>query len=127
MVRELTSQDVEAYVTVRRAALLESPLAFAASLDDDIASSPEAVREQLRCTSDSAILGAFRPELVGTVGIYRDRHVKSSHKAHIWGMYVVPGYRRQGIGTELLQAILLHARKLQGILWVYLTVSSASP
>ena len=127
MVRELTIQDAKAYVVVRREALLESPFAFASSPDDDIVSSPEAVCEQLRRTPDSTIFGAFRPDLIGTVGIYRNRHVKSSHKAHIWGMYVVPGHRRLGIGSELLQAILNHARKLQGVSWVYLGVSSTAP
>jgi ribosomal protein S18 acetylase RimI-like enzyme len=127
MVRELTIQDAEAYVAVRRKALIESPFAFASSPDDDIVSSTEAVCEQLRRTPDSTILGAFRPNLIGTVGIYRNRHTKSSHKAHIWGMYVVPGHRRQGIGSELLQGALSHARKLQGVSWVYLSVSSAAP
>ena len=78
MVRELTIQDAKAYVMVRREALLESPFAFASSPDDDIVSSPEAVCEQLRRTPDSTIFGAFRPDLIGTVGIYRNRHVKSS-------------------------------------------------
>ena len=127
MVRELTTDDAEAYVALRRTALLESPLSFASSIDDDFVSSPEAVCDQLRRTPDSTIFGAFRPDLVGTVGIYRNRHVKSSHKAHIWGMYVGPSHRRQGIGFELLQAALTHARELQGVSWVYLSVSSASP
>jgi GNAT superfamily N-acetyltransferase len=42
-------------------------------------------------------------------------------------MYVVPGYRRLGIGSDLLQAILSHARNLQGVSWPYLSVSSAAP
>lgn len=127
MVRELTIQDAEAYVAVRREALLDSPFAFASSPDDDFMSSPEAVGEQLRRKLDSTIYGAFRPDLVGTVGMYRNRHVKSSHKAHIWGMYVTPSHRRPGVGSDLLQAILRHARNLQGVSWVYLSVSSAAP
>ena len=127
MVRELTIQDAEVYVAVRRESLLESPFAFASSPDDDIMSSPEAVCEQLHRTPESTIYGAFRPALVGTVGMYRNRHVKYSHKAHIWGMYVVPGYRRLGVGSELLQAVLSHARKLRGVSWVYLSVSSTAP
>jgi len=127
MLRELTNEDVETYVAVRHAALLESPFAFASSPNDDIVSSSDAVREQLRRTPDSTIFGAFRPALVGIVGIYRNRHAKSSHKAHIWGMYVVPEYRRKGIGVELFQAVLRHAQSLPGVSWVYLSVSSASP
>ena len=126
MIRELRDQDAEAYVEHRRAALTESPLAFASSPSDDIVSSPEAVRDQLRRSPESVILGAFSPDLVGAVGLYRDRHVKSSHKALLWGMYVAPDHRRRGLGSELLQAALGHARALQGVKWVHLSVSSAS-
>lgn len=127
MIRELRDGDIEAYVELRREALRASPLAFAASPDDDLVSSVEAVREQLRHAPESTILGAFRPGLVGAVGLYRDRHVKSSHKMHLWGMYVDPGHRRQGVGTELLEAALRHAAALPGVSWVHLAVSSAAP
>jgi RimJ/RimL family protein N-acetyltransferase len=126
MIRELNDEDAEAYVTLRREALLESPLAFASSPADDLAVSPEAVREQLRRAPASIIIGAFRPQIVGAVGLYRDRHLKSSHKAHIWGMYVTPSHRRQGIAAELLTATISHARSLPGVSWVHLTVSSAA-
>ena len=61
------------------------------------------------------------------MGIYRDRHLKARHKAHVWGMYVVPDHRRQGVGVALLEAILHHARMLRGVTWVHLSVSSAAP
>lgn len=126
-VRELRVEDAEAYVALRHLALTESPLSFASSVEDDFVSSHEAVREQLRRTPESTIYGAFESELVGALGIFRNRHIKSSHKAHVWGMYVVPSHRRQGIGTELLRAVLDHTRTLQGVTWVYLSVSSAAP
>lgn len=127
MIRELTSEDAQAYVTLRRAALQEVPLAFASSPQDDFVQSADVVCAQLRDTPNATIFGAFQPKLVGAVGIYRDRHLKSSHKAHIWGMYVVPDYRRQGIALEMIQAILRHATTIHGVSWVYLSVSSASP
>ncbi len=70
---------------------------------------------------------AFQPDLIGTVGLYRDRHVKASHKVHIWGMYVMPFHRRQGVAADLLQAALGHARSLPGVSWVHLGVTSAAP
>jgi len=126
-IRHLHDQDAGTYAELRREALLESPLSFASSPADDLVSSPEAVRDQLRRSPESVILGAFRPGLVGTVGLYRDRHLKASHKAYLWGMYVAPGHRRQGIARELLQAALGHARALRGVSWVHLSVSSAAP
>jgi len=127
MIRELSEQDAEAYVELRREALLEAPLAFASSPADDFVSTPEVVREQLRRAPESVIIGAFREHLVGAVGLYRDRHLKSSHKAHLCGMYVTPSHRGHGIASELLAAALRHAGALPGVSWVHLTVSSAAP
>ncbi|HYG61226.1 MAG TPA: GNAT family protein [Thermoanaerobaculia bacterium] len=126
MVQELQDRDVEAYVQLRRQALLDSPLAFAAAPGDDFVSSPDRVRQQLRTGAAWVIFGAFRPDLVGAVGLFRGRYPKASHKAHLWGMYVEPGHRGQGIGAELLGAVIRHARELPGVTWVHLGVTSAA-
>jgi ribosomal protein S18 acetylase RimI-like enzyme len=73
------------------------------------------------------VLGAFEPELIGAVGLYRDPHLKASYKVHIWGMYVAPAYRSQGIARGLLDAAIAHAAKLSGVEWIHLGVSSAAP
>jgi ribosomal protein S18 acetylase RimI-like enzyme len=127
MIRLLRDNDAQVYTKLRREALLDSPLAFASSPADDFFSDPEAVREQLRRDPEFVIIGAFENDLIGAVGVYRDRHLKSSHKAHLWGMYVVPSHRRQGIATELLDAAVRHARTLPGVSWVHLSVTSAAP
>jgi hypothetical protein len=59
MIRELRDGDVEAFVELRREALLDSPLAFVASPSDDLFSSPGTVREQLRRAPKAVILGCF--------------------------------------------------------------------
>lgn len=127
MIRLLLEDDASAFTTLRREALVDSPLAFASSPEDDLASTLDAVRERLRQAPEFAIYGALRQGLVGSVGLYRDTHRKSSHKAHLWGMYVSPRYRRQGIAAELLSAALRHAASLPGVSWVHLGVSSAAP
>ena len=126
-IRALRADDADAYVTIRSAALLDAPLAFAASPGDDIAASAAAVREQLGCAPESMIFGAFDPQLVGVVGLYRDRHQKAVHKVHVWGMYVAPSHRRRGIAASLVQAALDHARTLPGASWIHLAVSEAAP
>jgi ribosomal protein S18 acetylase RimI-like enzyme len=127
VIRELRDGDVEAYVKLRREALVDSPLAFVASPADDLFSSAQAVCEELRRGPEAVIIGAFRPGLVGAVGLYRDRLLKSSHKAHLWGLYVTPNHRRQGIASDLLDAVLRHASRLPGVSWVHLKVSAATP
>src|SRR5262245_35670394 len=127
MIRELADGDVGDYLKLRREALLDSPLAFASSPADDLFSFAEPVREELRRAPESVIIGAFRPNLIGTVGLYRDRHLKSSHKMHLWGLYVTPSHRRQGVASHLLKAVLRHAAVLPGVSWIHLKVSAATP
>lgn len=123
MIRLLEHGDVDAFVELRRRALLDSPLAFAASPADDFAASAEAVRVQLAQAPEWVIVGAFEPVLVGAVGLFRDRHVKAAHKAHIWGMYVESSSRGRGLGRALLDAAIAHARGLAGVNVVRLGVS----
>lgn len=127
LIRKLQPEDAGALVALRREALCQAPLAFASSPDDDIIATVEAARELIARADESAILGAFDGGLVGIVGVYRDRHRKCAHKAHIWGMYVAPERRGEGLGTALLDAALDHARSLHGVSAVHLQVSSAAP
>jgi ribosomal protein S18 acetylase RimI-like enzyme len=114
MIRMLREEDAEAYTALRRASLADAPFAFAASPEDDVAASVDAVRERLRKAPEFVIVGAFEPELVGALGVGRDRHIKAAHKVHLWGMYVAPTHRRRGIAAAILQAALAHARTLPG-------------
>ena len=126
MIRELRDDDVRDYVNLRREALLDAALAVASSPADDLFSDPEAVREQLRRAPEFVIFGAFDNHLVGAVGLYREPRLKSSHKAHLWGLYLAPGHRRQGLAFQLLDAAVRHARALRGVTWVLLSVASAA-
>src|SRR5688500_8824944 len=127
MIRALTEDDLEAYLPLRREALLDTPLAFAASPDDDFASSATALAAQMKNAPDWVIFGAFEERLIGTAGLIRDRHLKAAHKMHLWGMYVTPAARRKGVAAELLQAAIDHARATAGVEWIFLGVTAAAP
>lgn len=123
-IRRLEPEDAEAYVRHRFEALTDSPLAFSASPEDDLAATPETVREMLGRFPETVIFGAFDDErLVGSVGIYRDPHRKLAHKTHLWGMYVTPSHRELGLGRELLEAAVAHARTIEGVVQVHLVVA----
>lgn len=126
-IRSLNSVDADALFHLRREALLESPLAFSASPEDDIASSEEAVRQQLENRTGSLVFGAFEGGLHGMLGLNRARHIKSARKAYLWGMYVKPEWRGNGAGAALLGAAITHARGLSGVRALYLSVSEAAP
>lgn len=123
-VRPLLPAEADLYVAIRREMLADSPFAFLAAPEDDFASDPANVRESLRATTT---FGAFDPDLVGVVGVFRERHAKAAHKAHVWGMYVTPRARRCGVGRRLMEAAIAHARTLPGATQVTLSVSDATP
>ncbi len=127
MIRQLRAQDAEAYAKLRREAVLDSPLSFASSPEDDVTATASAARDQVSRGPESVIFGAFEPGLVGMAGVQRDRHLKLAHKAHIWGMFVAAGHRERGLGADLLDAAIRHASALSGIEWIHIGVSSTAP
>src|SRR5271166_6005205 len=125
-IRVLTEQDAGELFRLRRLALLDAPDAFLAAPEDDLYASESATREQLRRGSDAAVFGAYTEGLAGMLGLYRASHVKSAHKAFLWGMFVLPASRRRGLGRALLDAAIAHARTRTGIAAVHLSVSSGA-
>ena len=125
--RLLTADDADEYAALRRDSLLDAPLAFTSSPEDDPASSAAGVREMLARGPHWVILGAFATTLVGAVGMYRDHHLKRAHKLHVWGVYVRPSYRGTGVGVAMLEAAIAHARNMPGIACLDLSVNSTAP
>jgi len=64
---------------------------------------------------------------VGALGGRREPGGKASHKAHLWGMYVAPAFRRRGVGAALLRAAIAHARTRPGVAWLEVSVTTAAP
>ena len=126
-IRLLTPDDTQAFVRLRREALESEPFAFVASVEDDRGLDSVFVQQSLAKTDERAVFGAFAPELVGLVGIYRDPHQKTAHKAHIWGIYVQPKFRSSGIGDSLLSTAIGHARSsMPGVNQIHLIVSETA-
>ena len=103
-IRILDQGDAGELFRLRRNALLDSPLAFLASPEDDLASSEAAVRELLDPRRKSVVFGAYDPGLVGMLGLNRANQRKAAHKVNLWGMFVLPTYRGQGVAAQLLDA-----------------------
>ena len=122
----MTEDDAEDYCRLRLRALKEHPEAFASSYEEESAVPIEAMVGRLRRTAESPdrfTLGAYRKgELVGMVGLFRERRAKVRHKGTIRGMYVPYEDQGKGVGTALLAAAVKRARLVSGLEQVALAV-----
>jgi RimJ/RimL family protein N-acetyltransferase len=125
-IRILHSADAASYFRLRRQSLLDSPLEFLASPEDDPASSEGAVREFLARGPESVVFGALAEDLVGILGFHRATQIKSAHKVNLWGMFVTPHWRGKGLGERLLHAAIAHAQTFDGVSTMRLSVSPSA-
>ena len=75
-----------------------------------------------------ALFGAFvDAQLVGIVGLGFEPWEDAQHKATLFGLYVTQVFRGQGLGEDLVQAVLSLAGQEPEIKVIELTVSANSP
>lgn len=121
--RVLTEADAETYAAIRIRALREHPEAFGRTAEE--VEPLDVLRARLREPGADFILGAFDPEIVGTVGCFREREAKRRHIAVIWGMYVAPERRGRGVSRRLLTDAIGRARDWPGLDQIRLSVVNA--
>lgn len=126
-IRTLGPDDAAELVDLLRQATTEEPLAFVSSVEDDYLSSTATVRDHLEGGPDTVVLGAVDIELVGMLWFNREKRKKLAHKALIWRTFVRKKARGHGVGGQLLQAAIDHARTLEGLDAIQLCVSDRSP
>jgi RimJ/RimL family protein N-acetyltransferase len=128
-IRPLAIDDWDAWWALRLRALADHPDAFGSDLDETLAAGAEVARARfapLQDTPANQVFGAFPEDgsLVGAAGIAGADRRKQRHRLFIWGVYVTPEARGNGVGGRLIQACLAHARQVPGVRQVHLTVAS---
>ncbi|MEJ7837731.1 MAG: GNAT family protein [Thermomicrobiales bacterium] len=127
--RKAIETDFPAWWDLRKKALGAHPDAFGSSLQDALATSDDEARRRfvdVSINGGNAIFVAIDDagNMVGMTGIFHESGPKERHRAGIWGVYVDPIARGQGVGTMLLGAAIAHAREIHGVLQLELTVAS---
>jgi ribosomal protein S18 acetylase RimI-like enzyme len=111
LIRRLGPDDAAAFQALRLQGLLECPTAFASSHEEEAGEPVSAVAARLGGEGVFGVYGAFAPSgaLLGVAGLGREPMVKMAHKATLWGMYVAPEARRQGVAGALVAHLLAQA------------------
>ncbi|MGN7411742.1 N-acetyltransferase family protein [Paenibacillus sp. SAF-068] len=124
VIRNIRRDEADIYWPFRLEALKMHPEAFGASFELSIQIPMNEVQERIHNEPDDYILGAYTAEgtLAGMMGFKREYGLKLRHKGMIWGVYVAPQYRGNGLAARLLQEVLDRGRHLEGIKQINLSV-----
>jgi ribosomal protein S18 acetylase RimI-like enzyme len=87
---------------LRLEALRTEPTAFGSSVEEEEIFTEEIWRERTR----HALVALSDDKPIGTVTYILNNRPKTGHIAHIYGFYVTPSFRGQGIGRTLLETTL---------------------
>lgn len=127
-IRLLDAADAPVYKSLRDCCLAANEEAF--TTDAAQARSKDAAHYRSRLGADADgnfTLGALDGDgLVGAVSLERDARVKVRHIGHIVGMMVLPEMRGQGIGRQLMDALLTRARADESLLQLTLSVTASN-
>ena len=114
-----------AFQHLRLSALKESPTAFGSSYEAEAVYTADQIQARLALNPSRFIFGAFSNEsMVGQVVLVREVAAKTAHKAMVYGMYVMPENRTQGIGKALLRELFNTAKLMNGVTQLNLSVNA---
>jgi ribosomal protein S18 acetylase RimI-like enzyme len=120
-IRRVTADDVASLIDIRLEALKNHPVAFSADYEKEI---KRPIPEWRKRIGEGAIFIARDGDVeAGMAGFIGGWSSKTSQQGNIWGVYVRPAYRGQGLGNRLVRRCLQHARE-EGFKMVYIAAAS---
>ncbi len=124
----LKPADAERYARLRLRMLHEAPWAFDMTSDGDDALDPAHLTRRLASERSAtfAIEAEPPPELVAAASVTRGKPPKFAHRAKLWGVFVEPAHRGQGLGRAVVASAIGLARHWPGVEFIDLGVSENS-
>jgi GNAT superfamily N-acetyltransferase len=128
-IRPARQSEISELCQLRLEALQNEPEAFARDYENDRKNSPADWEKWLDQRSDGTtgviFVAYIDDQLAGMSGIARGRGAKTQHNGFIWGVYVRPVHRRQGLAGQLVEACIGWAGK-RGVEIVKLGVTNTN-
>ena len=107
-IKTLWKDDWADWKHIRLEALKLHPEAFGSSYDDEVENTDETFQQSL---VKNTMFGAFNDHnLIGVAGFFVFPRLKMQHRGNLFSMYLKKEYRGQGIGGQLLEAIIREAK-----------------
>lgn len=116
---------------LRLQALRDDPTAFGSSYEESL-DEPEAfwrgrLEDAQRKVENITLFAEIDGRLVGMLGAFRRFRIKTKHVATVFGVYVDPAARGQGVARQLMQALLDEIALKPEIVKLELTVNTENP
>lgn len=110
-IRQLSAADAEAFSALRRVVTADNAVPMGLTLEEELTRPLQGFREQLSAPAPNAAFGAFAEgQLRACAAIaWTSRFPSSMHKALLWGCFVAPEFRMQGLGRRVISRALKHA------------------
>jgi ribosomal protein S18 acetylase RimI-like enzyme len=123
-IRLLDVPDAAAFREIRLQAISDSPSAVWPTFEEEAKRTIEEVEARIQRRDTQFVFGAFIDmKLVGIAGLRREPLEQVRHKAVLWGVFISPDQRREGLARKLFSRVASRARE-EGVLQIHLCVNA---
>lgn len=123
-IRPLARSDANAFRQIRLQAISDSPSAVWPTYEEEARRTVEEIEARIQRTNTQVVFGAFIGlKLVGIAGLRREPLDQVRHKAVLWGVFISPDRRREGLARKLFSSVQSFARE-EGVRQIQLCVNA---
>jgi len=117
-IRPIAREEAPTWRLLRLEALKNHPEAFGSSYEEFVLLDAQTVAERIPLPGgDDVLFGVYAGgELCGCAGFARETSIKGRHKGLMWGVYLKPALRGQGVGEALVDRVIAQAGRCVEIL-----------